>query len=292
MSCFAARSLSGARMERIVDAILFGVVVVALSLEFVALPGLTQSGPVLTGIFLIDGLAALGAAVAALARVGSRHRRTAWLLLGACLFAMAGDGIVALGHTSGVAGLLTAVSWGVAAFGIALAADCDVARPGDVDDVEVDGRAGWFLSRVVLPLAAVLAFPAVMLGMWLAGRLETGDIVFFGDLLHRRAGPRLRPPGLAARRQPPRAARERALRADAMRRNEELEALTGLATTMTQTLEEAPIVEQALERAAPRRPRESSALHARGAHGRYELQRRGRRLADREDLGRRARRPG
>ena len=51
MSCFAARSLSGARMERIVDADLFGVVV-ALSLEFVALPGLTQGGPVLTGIFL------------------------------------------------------------------------------------------------------------------------------------------------------------------------------------------------------------------------------------------------
>ncbi len=40
--------------------------------------------------------------------------------------------------------------------------------------------------------------------------------------------------------------RERSLRREATRRSEELEALTGLATTMTQTLEEAPIVEQAL----------------------------------------------
>ena len=41
-----------------------------------------------------------------------------------------------------------------------------------------------------------------------------------------------------------------------MRRNEELEAFTGLATTMTQTLEEAPIVEQGARGAAPRRSRE------------------------------------
>jgi diguanylate cyclase (GGDEF)-like protein len=39
---------------------------------------------------------------------------------------------------------------------------------------------------------------------------------------------------------------ERALREEAMRRNKQLEALTGLATTMTQTLEEPPIIEQAL----------------------------------------------
>ncbi len=267
MSWFAARSLSGARMERIVDAILFGMVVVALSLEFVAVPGLTQSGPVLTGIFLIDGLAALGAAVAALARVGSRHRRTAWLLLGACLFAMTGDGIVALGHTSGVAGLFTAVSWGVAAFAIAVAADSDVARPGDVDDVEWTAGAGWFLSRVVLPLAAVLAFPAVMFGLWLAGRLEAGDIVFFGIffiaelvIVFGRQAWLLVENGRAA-------SAERALRADAMRRNEELEALTGLATTMTQTLEEAPIVEQALGVLHLAARASSSALHTDGPGG-------------------------
>jgi diguanylate cyclase (GGDEF)-like protein len=267
MSCFAAQSLADAQMERIVDAILFGLVVVALSLEFVAVPGLTRGGPVLTGIFLIDGLAALAASVAALACVGSRHRRTAWVLLGACLFAMAGDGIVALGHTAGAAGLLTALAWAVAAFGIAVAADGDVARPADVDDVQWTTGARWLASRVVFPLLAVLAFPAVMLGLWLAGRLATGDIAFFGIffvaelvLVFGRQAWLLVENGRAA-------TAERALRADAMRRNEELEALTGLATTMTQTLEEAPIVEQALGVLHLAARASSSALHTDGPDG-------------------------
>ena len=204
MSWFAARSLSGARTERIVDAILFGLVVVALSLEFVAVPGLTQGGPVLTGIFVIDGLAALGASVAALARVGSRHRRIAWLLLGACLFAMTGDGIVALGHTSGVAGLLTALAWAGAAFAIAVAADSDVASPSDVDDVEWTAGAGWFLSRVVLPPGRRARLPRRCVRAVAGGPARDRQHRLLRDLLHLRAGPRVRPPGLAARGERPR----------------------------------------------------------------------------------------
>src|SRR5205807_1449638 len=54
---------------------------------------------------------------------------------------------------------------------------------------------------------------------------------------------------------------ERRLREEVMRRNEELEALTGLATTMTQTLEEAPIIEQALGVLHLAARASSSALH-------------------------------
>ncbi|MFL5840315.1 MAG: diguanylate cyclase, partial [Thermoleophilaceae bacterium] len=60
------------------------------------------------------------------------------------------------------------------------------------------------------------------------------------------------------------------LREEVMRRNEELEALTGLATTMTQTLEEAPIVERGLGVLHLAARASSSALYAR-ADDRHEL---------------------
>ncbi|TML82705.1 MAG: hypothetical protein E6G07_02810, partial [Actinobacteria bacterium] len=58
-------------------------------------------------------------------------------------------------------------------------------------------------------------------------------------------------------------ARERRLREEAVRRNEQLEALTGLATTMTQTLEETPIVERALDVLRSAARASSSAVHTR-----------------------------
>jgi diguanylate cyclase (GGDEF)-like protein len=56
--------------------------------------------------------------------------------------------------------------------------------------------------------------------------------------------------------------RERGLRTEALRRNEELEALTGLATTMTQSLEEAPILERGLGVLHLAARATSSAVHA------------------------------
>nr|MDQ5808450.1 diguanylate cyclase [Actinomycetota bacterium] len=61
--------------------------------------------------------------------------------------------------------------------------------------------------------------------------------------------------------------RERRIREVATRRNEELEALTGLATTMTQTLEEGPIVEQALGVLKTAARATSAALHIAGEDG-------------------------
>jgi hypothetical protein len=267
MGQFAARSLARARMERIVDAVLFALVVVAFSVAFVAVPGLGRGGPVLTSIFLVDTVATLAAAVAALARVGSRHRRTAWVLLGVCFAAMTGDGVMALGGGGGVGGLAVAVAWSLAGYGLAVAADGDVARRDDRVDVEWSTGARWFMSRIALPLAAVLAFPAVVFAMWSTGTLSTRAIVFFSIffvlelvfVFGRQAWL------LVENRRS--VSIERALRAEAMRRNEELEALTGLATTMTQTLEEAPIVEQALGVLHLAARATSSALHTEGPAG-------------------------
>jgi diguanylate cyclase (GGDEF)-like protein/putative nucleotidyltransferase with HDIG domain len=254
-------------VERIVDAVLFALVLIALSVEFVAVPGMERGGPILVAIFLVDALAALAASVAVLARVGSRHRRVGWVLLGVCLCAMAGDAVVALEALGGLGELVTALGWALAGYGLAVAADGDVPRLTDREDVEWTSGLRWLLARVALPLVAVLAFPAVLGAIWIAGRLQAGDIAFFGTffvmelilVFGRQAWL------LVDNRQS--VATERALRAEAMRRNEELEALTGLATTMTQTLEEAPIVEQALGVLHLAARATSSALHTDGPAG-------------------------
>jgi hypothetical protein len=64
---------------------------------------------------------------------------------------------------------------------------------------------------------------------------------------------------------------ERRLRREATLRSEELEAMTGLATTMTQTLEEAPIVEQALGVLHAAARATSAALHVEAGDGSRRL---------------------
>ncbi|MDX6649965.1 MAG: hypothetical protein QOJ97_1916 [Solirubrobacteraceae bacterium] len=258
----AAHSIVGVRMERMVDALLLALLVAAGSTWFVAIPGFGHSGAVLTGVFLVDLLALIVAIVATLARDGSRSRRVGWALVGAAAAAAGGDALVALDLAGPVTGLL----WGVAAFMLALAADGDAPHPGDVEGVEWGGR-NWLLGRVVLPLLAILSFPAIALGLWLGGLFDRGAMIFFGAFF-------LVELILAFGRQAwllvdnRRAVmRERALSTEAMRRNEELEALTGLATTMTQTLEEAPIIEQALGVLHLAARAGSSALHTDGPGG-------------------------
>jgi diguanylate cyclase (GGDEF)-like protein len=246
LSLFALQALRGVRMERLVDALLAALLVAGLAVHFVAVPGFHAGGTVLTAVFLIDLLAGLAASTAAMVRGGSRHRRVAWALLAAAAGAMAGDAFVALGATEGLGALAVGLCWAGAAYAIALAADGDLDRPEDVEDQEQGAGGRWLLARVVLPILAVLAFPVVAVVLAAAGALTTGAILFFALLFVAELV-------LAFGRQAwlivdnRRAVmRERALREETLRRNEELEALTGLATTMTQTLEEAPIIEQAL----------------------------------------------
>jgi diguanylate cyclase (GGDEF)-like protein len=107
----------------------------------------------------------------------------------------------------------------------------------------------------------VLSFAAVAIVLLLAGSLSAWGATYFGaffivslSLAFGRQAWLL----LDNRRA---VTRERRLRDDALRRNEELEALTGLATTMTQTLEEPPIIEQALGVLHLAGRASSSALH-------------------------------
>jgi len=67
--------LRGVRLERVVDAVLLGMVLVAISSYFVILPGVEKGDVALTLTFAVDVLALLLTSVAAIARSDRRARR-------------------------------------------------------------------------------------------------------------------------------------------------------------------------------------------------------------------------
>jgi diguanylate cyclase (GGDEF)-like protein len=168
-------------------------------------------------------------------------------MLGATGFISAGHAMVSLtasGAIAAPAGTATLVFAG-AAICIGLAASFETGRP----PVGVTGaeEQRWLYVRVVAPLAGVLAFPLMALAVWIVQGLEHWELTYFGTL----SGLLL---ALAFGRQArllvenrKAMTRERGLREEVMSRNQDLEAVTGLATTMTQTLEETPIIERGLE---------------------------------------------
>jgi diguanylate cyclase (GGDEF)-like protein len=164
------------------------------------------------------------------------------------------------------------VLWAVAGYIFALSTEAGT-TPGSRGGQAGTTRSGtrWVVVRTLLPLLSVVGLMALAGALWAAGTMETWGAAMFVTVFVVQLG-------LAFGRQAyllvdnRRAiARERAALEEAQRRNVELEALTGLATTMTQTLEEAPIAEQALSVLHLAARATSSALHTRDENGRHEL---------------------
>jgi diguanylate cyclase (GGDEF)-like protein/putative nucleotidyltransferase with HDIG domain len=262
---FAREAVRRVSWPRLVDGLLLALVLCAIAIYFVVLPGIRRGDPVLTIVFLVDFLALLVAGVALIARRGAHHRKLSSLLILLTAGATAGDALVVTASAGATGSLhaLTALCWAIAAYALGFAADLERRDPTEVEPPEALGGARWLFPRVVLPLTAVLALPMLAVGLWLSGDLHAWALSYFASffvallvLAFGRQAYLL----LDNRRA---VARERAMRDDAIRRNKELEALTGLATTMTQTLEEAPIVEQALSVLHLAARASSSALHLR-----------------------------
>ena len=272
IASFALPSLRRARTAPLLDAVIVAISGCALAAIFLVVPGLRHGDVLLTLVALIDALALLLITLAAVARRARTERRVMLALVGACAAAMLGDCLVsatAAGQVDVPAGATVAL-WAIAGLLFAIAADAERgtdAAPAPAAPL----RMRWIYFRTLLPLALVLGLQGVAVAMWAAGELETWEGVVFGAVLITQIA-------LTFGRQAHLLvdnrrvmARERAAREVAQRRNEELEALTGLATTMTQTLEEAPIAEQALSVLHLAARATSSALHARDDHGRYNL---------------------
>jgi diguanylate cyclase (GGDEF)-like protein len=262
----ARRSLAGVKLEPLVDAILLGIVVAAVGIYFVAVPGFAHGDVALTAVFLIDLAALLLTVLATIARRERRHRRIGWGLAGMCAGAALGDGIVSASAAGGIPALPTATAllWTAAGASLALAADFEIPAPAEPLRTASDDEGAataWVLARVVLPVATVLSLPAIAVALAVANELTAWAGVYFGTFF-------VAALVLAFGRQAWLLVenrrvvnRERRAREVAVRRNEELEALTGLATTMTETLEEAPIMERGLSVLHLAARATSSALH-------------------------------
>jgi diguanylate cyclase (GGDEF)-like protein/putative nucleotidyltransferase with HDIG domain len=235
------RDLFGARPDRLVDALIFAAVVVPLGLWFIAIPGFERHDPILTLVFVIDLAALALAAVPALAATKRADRRTGWWLMGVCAGAALGDGFVAAGGSSFA---FTAICWTASSVALACAASD---RRSVVDDGDDTVRLRFVLARIFLPLIGVLAFPIAATVVSASHGLSGAEGIYFAAffvatlvLAFGRQAYLL----LDNRRS---IVRERKLRREVVRRNEELEALTALAATLTETLEEEPVLERGLE---------------------------------------------
>ena len=275
MLMLAWRVVVGVPRARIADGLLFPVLATAVTVWFVAIPGFRDGDQILTAAVVLDLVALCAAAVALVVRpTGENLHITGPLALGLGL-AMVGDGLI----SSDAAGLLTtsglptALMWAAAAYMLALAADFDTGTTTPEDTLEhADiAAARWVIARVILPLVAVVMVPVILIGLYAAGTLDLAAIVWFATTF-------LLVLGLAFGRQAyllldnrRSVLLERELREEVMRRNEELEALTGLATTMTQTLEEAPILERGLGVLHLAARASSSAFFLRTSGGGHEL---------------------
>jgi diguanylate cyclase (GGDEF)-like protein len=249
------------RWERLVDAGLLTLVLAAVGVYVLVIPGIAHGDPGLTAVVAGD-LSAL--VLFSLGAVGLRARagRTGpWWLTVCAACTVVGDGALSASATGqiGDVTVVTALSWALAAYALAVAAEHPL--PLDPAPRRRDSNRRWVVGRVLLPLSAVLAFPAFAGAFALAGELPAWALAYFSVffvlalvLAFGRQAWLIADHGRAM-------VRERALRREATRRSEELEALTGLATTMTQTLEEEPIIEQALGVLQTAARATSAALH-------------------------------
>jgi diguanylate cyclase (GGDEF)-like protein len=263
----ARRAVIGAARERLVDGLMFAMLALGTVSYFVLVPGFRHGDAMLTAVVLIDLLAVVAAVASLTARPARRHRRVAWSITGVTVAAAIGDGLVSAGAAGQIvsSSWATALLWGLAGYLIAVGSELERQPVTEMaTDSEEPAGGRWVWGRVVLPLLAVLGFPAIALALELAHRLTTTAGIYFGSLFVAVLTTAFSRQAYLLVENRRIAVRERGLRSVAVRRGDDLEALTALATTMTESLEEAPIMERGLGVLHLAARATSSALHAGG----------------------------
>jgi diguanylate cyclase (GGDEF)-like protein/putative nucleotidyltransferase with HDIG domain len=255
------RNLLQARLERLIDALIFDAVVVSLGVWFVALPCFRHGDPVLALVFVVDLAALAFAAVPTLAATARADRRTGWWLVGVCASAAVGDAIVTAGDG---APALTALCWTASSLALVAAA---TDRSGLHDEGDDQDRGVFVVARIVLPLLGVLAFPVAAAVLHAQNQLTQGATVYFSTFFVATLALGLGRQAYLLLDNRRAVTLERRLRGEVVRRNEELEALTALAATLTETLEEDPVVERGLAALRLASRASSMALHVPGDGG-------------------------
>jgi diguanylate cyclase (GGDEF)-like protein/putative nucleotidyltransferase with HDIG domain len=261
--------------ERVADGLLFPVLIITVAIWFIVVPGFAEGDALLAGVVILDLIALCGASLALVGRPTAQELHiTAPITLGLAL-ATVGDSLISSDASGRLStnGLPTALLWAAASYLLALAADFDAGeKPQALVSSEADIAAvRWVVARVALPLVAIIVIPLLVIGIAVTDDLTPAAVGWFASAF-------VLTLALAFGRQAyllldnrKSVIRERELREEVMRRNEELEALTGLATTMTQTLEEAPILERGLGVLHLAARASSSAFHVRAGDGGFDL---------------------
>ncbi len=250
----------------LVDPILVAGVAVAAVVYVVVIPCLVGGDPVLTAVVIVDLVAFLLAAIGASSPAPTPVK--AWLIGALAVVAMA-DGLIA----ADAAGLVyvssgvVPVLWAVAGWCFAVAAGRERVPQPREDDLPAEPSRRSTYAKVLLPLSAIVAYPVITGGAALAGGSWVGPVLFFGPLFVISTVFAFARQAILLVEHRSAAAREGRLHAEAVRRNAELEALTGLASTMTEVLEERPVVARGLEALRVAAGTSSSALHLVRADG-------------------------
>jgi diguanylate cyclase (GGDEF)-like protein len=262
----ARKCWRGARPEQIFDVVLVAVLIAAVGGWHVAIPGVSDGDILLTAIFVMDVAALLLAAGAAIGRL---PQRTGVALVLGLMALAAGDGAATLTAAGGLgeAHVAIAALWALGALAIAYGADAD--GPGPAPGPKADDRWPW--ARALFPLPIVIALASLGIVEVAAHGVRVAPIVYFCffSLMALVLGFARQAYLVVENRRT--AERERRVRADATRRNADLEALTGLAATMTESFEENAIVERGLEVLRLGAHASSAALHVE-ARGSLRLQ--------------------
>ena len=264
VAALARRSLAGARLDGLLEGVIFVVLAGALSVYFVVVPGVEQGDRLLTAVFIVD-LVALGLATLCAVAGERSESRVTWAILAGVVAATTGDGLICAGEAGQVASLtlVTALTWGMAGGAFAWAASV-ATLPAPVEGGQAER---WISSRILVPFAAVVALPEIALVLWATRGLTMFSAAFFGSvfvlvllLVFARQAYLLRDNRRAI-------TRERRLGEQMARRNRDLKALTEVATTITESLDEATIVERGLHVLRFGARADSTALHVPGPAG-------------------------
>jgi diguanylate cyclase (GGDEF)-like protein/putative nucleotidyltransferase with HDIG domain len=238
----AAATLATAevRTEQVFDAGLTAVLVVAVGGWYVAVPGIAHGEVPVTVVFLIDVAAVLLAAGAAITRMP--RRAGVGLVVGVAALASAGGVATLAAAGMGGSPIAIAALWALAGCGIGYAAtrDADSPRPTPAAD-------SWPWGRALFPLPIVIALALLGIVEVAARGVEPAPIVYFGlaSLLALVLG----------------FARQAYLVVENSTRNADLEALTALTATMTESFDENTIVERGLEALRLGAHAQTAALH-------------------------------
>ena len=266
----ARTTLRALGWQGLVDPLLILGPGVSLIAYLLVIPGFAHGDAVLTGVEILDVTALLLVGVGVVGRLPMAMR--AWLL-GGLAIVCCGDAIAAAAaaHLTFLPAGATPVLWAVAAWCLAAAARAERPDRPDEDEPVSEPSARRSYARALLPVAAIVAYPAIVAivgalrGGWLSTALFFVPPFLFSTVVAfaRQA--------VVLVDQHRAAVRERWLRTEAVRRNRQLEALTGLATTMTEVLDERPVMARGLEALRVAARTSSSALHLLTPDGRLEL---------------------